>query len=199
LLLGEGPLRADLEAEARALGVADVVRFLGHRTDLPRVLAAVDVSVLTSLWEGLPRVLVQSAAAGRPVVTFDVEGAWEVVRDGHNGFIVPSRDLDHFAARLEDLLRDGTLARDFGRAGRDQVGDAWTLETMLDRLDRMYQRVVSRGPPSSRCRSWPRSRSSGRGGGSRRSAFPVSAWSRPAGGACRGRSRGWCSSRTRST
>ena len=144
LLLGEGPLRADLEAEARALGVADVVRFLGHRTDLPRVLAAVDVSVLTSLWEGLPRVLVQSAAAGRPVVTFDVEGAWEVVRDGHNGFIVPSRDLDHFAARLEDLLRDGTLARDFGRAGRDQVGDAWTLETMLDRLDRMYQRVVAR-------------------------------------------------------
>ena len=144
LVLGDGPLRGWLEARARALGVGDVVRFLGHRSDLPRVLAAVDVSVLTSLWEGLPRVLVQSAAAGKPVVTFDVEGAWEVVRDGHNGFIVPSRDLDRFTERLDALLRDRSLASALGRAGPKQVSEAWTVETMLDRLDQMYQRVFAR-------------------------------------------------------
>jgi glycosyltransferase involved in cell wall biosynthesis len=143
LVIGDGPLRGLLEAQAAALGIEGEVRFLGHRLDLPRVLAAADVSVLTSLWEGLPRVLVQSAAAGRPILTFDVEGAWEVVRDGQNGFIVPTRDVDAFTARLERLLGDRALARSLGRAGRRQVRDVWRVETMLDRLDVMYQRLAS--------------------------------------------------------
>jgi glycosyltransferase involved in cell wall biosynthesis len=144
LVLGDGPMRGWLENRARELGVDDIVQFMGHRTDLPKVLAASDISVLTSLWEGLPRVLVQSAAAGKPILTFDVEGAWEVVRDGHNGFIVPSRDLDRFTQRLDTLLKDRMLASALGRAGRDQVSEAWTVETMLDRLDQLYQRVSRR-------------------------------------------------------
>ena len=110
----------ELEAEVAARGLVSRVRFLGHRQDLAQVLAAVDVSVLTSLWEGLPRVLVQSAAAGRPIVTFDVEGAWEVVREGENGFIVPSRDVDKLTARLDTVLRDRLRARAMGRIGRQQ-------------------------------------------------------------------------------
>ena len=144
LVLGDGPIRGWLEEQARVLEVDDVVRFLGHRTDLPRVLAAVDVSVLTSLWEGLPRVLVQSAAAGKPILTFDVEGAWEVVRDGQNGFVVPTRDVGAFTARLDTLLRDRVLALELGRAGRDRVSRSWTVETMLERLDLLYQRVAAR-------------------------------------------------------
>ena len=139
-ILGDGVHRAELEAEVAARGLVSRVRFLGHRQDLAQVLAAVDVSVLTSLWEGLPRVLVQSAAAGRPIVTFDVEGAWEVVREGENGFIVPSRDVDKLTARLDTVLRDRLRARAMGRVGRQQVTDAWTVETMLDRLDAMYTR-----------------------------------------------------------
>ncbi len=142
LILGDGDLRPQLEWQVRSLGLSDVVRFLGHRTDLARVLAACDISVLTSLWEGLPRVLVQSAAAGRPILTFDVEGAWEIVRDGRNGFIVPSRDVEAFAARLDTLLGDRDHARALGAAGRAQVSEQWTVETMLDRLDRMYQRLT---------------------------------------------------------
>jgi glycosyltransferase involved in cell wall biosynthesis len=144
LILGDGPLREELEARARALEIDDVVRFLGHRMDLARVLAAVDVSVLTSLWEGLPRVLVQSAAAGKPILTFDVEGAWEVVRDGQNGFIVPTRDVARFSARLDTLLRDRAMARRLGRAGRERMNEAWRVETMLDRLDDLYQRIYRR-------------------------------------------------------
>jgi glycosyltransferase involved in cell wall biosynthesis len=142
-ILGDGDLRPHLEWQAAALGISDRVKFLGHRTDLARVLAAADISVLTSLWEGLPRVLVQSAAAGRPILTFDVEGAWEVVREGRNGFIVPSKDVDAFSTRLEQLLVDRIRARELGDAGRDQVSAQWTVETMLDRLDRMYQRLTS--------------------------------------------------------
>ena len=144
LVLGDGSLRQQLEWQAKALGIEDIVSFAGHRPDLARVLAVVDVSVLTSLWEGLPRVLVQSAAAGKPVVTFDVEGAWEVVRDGHNGFVVPTRDVDAFVARLESLLADRARARALGEAGRERVSQQWTVETMLDRLDRLYQRLSSR-------------------------------------------------------
>lgn len=143
-ILGDGDLRPHLEWQVGALGIADRVKFLGHRTDLAQVLAAADVSVLTSLWEGLPRVLVQSAATGRPILTFDVEGAWEIVREGRNGFIVPSRDVDAFSARLDQLLGDRERARALGAAGREEVGRQWTVETMLDRLDRMYQRLSDR-------------------------------------------------------
>jgi glycosyltransferase involved in cell wall biosynthesis len=144
LLLGEGHYRPALEAQCRVLGIDDRVQFLGFRSDLPRVLAAADISVLTSLWEGLPRVLVQSAAAGKPIVTFDVEGAWEVVRDGRNGFVVPSRDVDTFTQRLEVLLRDRARARAFGLAGPEHVGEQWAVETMLERLDDLYQRWTQR-------------------------------------------------------
>lgn len=144
LVLGDGDFRSDLENQCAQLEIADVVSFLGHRHDLPRVLAAADISVLTSLWEGLPRVLVQSAAAGRPILTFDVEGAWEVVRDGKTGFVVPSRDVDTFTQRLGVLLREHERARAFGEAGREQVGSRWTVETMLERLDDLYQRWASR-------------------------------------------------------
>lgn len=142
-VLGDGDHRAALEAEAATRGLSDRVRFLGHRTDLARLLAAADISVLTSLWEGLPRVLVQSAAAGRPIVTFDVEGAWEIVRDGENGFIVPTRDVDAFTGRLDTVLRDRQRARAMGQLGRTQVSDAWTVETMLDRLDALYTRCTA--------------------------------------------------------
>jgi glycosyltransferase involved in cell wall biosynthesis len=143
LILGDGADRAALERRTREAGIDDIVRFLGHRLDLPRVLAAADISVLTSLWEGLPRVLVQSAAAGKPILTFDVEGAWEVVRDGQNGFIVPTRDVEAFARRLDQMLSDRTGCRVMGRSGRLRVSEAWTVETMLDRLDLLYQRCTT--------------------------------------------------------
>ncbi len=144
LILGDGDYRPMLEVECRALGIDGIVHFLGHRHDLPRVLAASDISVLTSLWEGLPRVLVQSAAAGKPILTFDVEGAWEIVRDGRNGFVVPSRDIDTFTTRLDSLLREAARARTLGEAGRQQVGDQWSVETMVERLDELYQKWTSR-------------------------------------------------------
>jgi len=142
LVIGEGRLRRKLEEQVRAMGLENVVTFLGYRTDVARILAAADLSVLTSLWEGLPRVLVQSAAAGRPIVTFDVEGAWEVVRDGENGYIVPTRDVDALTARLDQLLANRERARALGRAGPERVCEDWTVETMLERLDHLYQRWI---------------------------------------------------------
>jgi glycosyltransferase involved in cell wall biosynthesis len=142
LLLGEGLKRGAIVEEAVRLGISDRVQLAGHRTDLAPILAAVDVAVLTSLWEGLPRVLVQAAAAGRPILTFDVEGAWEVVREGKTGFIVPSKDIASFVERLDTLLSNREGADAMGAAGRERIGGEWTVETMVSRLDRMYRRLA---------------------------------------------------------
>lgn len=99
LLAGDGPLRAGLEAA----GHGDRVRFLGVRTDVPRLLAATDITVLTSDWEGLPLVVLESLAASRPVVATDVDGLREVLGDGA-GLLVPPGDADAVAEACELLL-----------------------------------------------------------------------------------------------
>jgi glycosyltransferase involved in cell wall biosynthesis/capsular polysaccharide biosynthesis protein len=115
LLAGDGPLRADLEAQAERLGITASVRFLGNRDDVPDLLAAADATVLTSDWEGLPVSVLESLASGTPVVASDVDGVAEVLASG-GGVLVPPR---HPAAAAEAL---GTLLTD--KAARTAAGDA---------------------------------------------------------------------------
>jgi glycosyltransferase involved in cell wall biosynthesis len=139
--IGTGDLLEALREETRRRGVADRVHFAGYRDDIAEVLAALDVLVLTSLWEGLPRVLVQAAATGVPSVTFDVEGAHEIVRDGQTGYVVPSKNVTVLADRVADLLADPTRARAMGQAGRSMVHDGWTIETMVAEIDALYEEL----------------------------------------------------------
>ena len=104
MIVGEGAERATLEGEVRRLGLTDRVVFTGYRSDIARAIAAFDVAVLTSLWEGLPRVLVQYSLLERPIVTFECEGAREIVDDGRNGFVVPSKDVDTLVDRLRRVV-----------------------------------------------------------------------------------------------
>ena len=73
-----------------------------------------------------------------------MEGAWEVVRDGENGLIVPTRDVDALTRKLDQLLADREWARALGAAGPRRVSSEWTVETMIDRLDRMYQELTQK-------------------------------------------------------
>ena len=131
VIVGDGPEKANLRAQATQLGIAERTVFTGYRNDVERMFAMCDVVVLTSLWEGLPRVLVQAAAAAKPVVTFACDGAGEVVKNDVNGWIVPMRDVDAIQERLSRLVADAELRRRMGRAGRDKVNDTWTVETMV--------------------------------------------------------------------
>src|ERR671923_921037 len=92
LLVGEGTLRGALEARARALGVADSLIFAGLRADVPRMLDAMDIVVLPSLYEGMPLTAIEGSAMARPVVATAVDGTPEVIRDGRTGRLVPPAD-----------------------------------------------------------------------------------------------------------
>jgi glycosyltransferase involved in cell wall biosynthesis len=96
------------------------------------------------LWEGLPQVLVQAAAIGKPIVTFDVEGAKEVVKDGVNGFIVSSKDIDALVDKVGYLLADTKRAKSMGERGRDMISDKWSIRTMQEQTCRLYDELIAR-------------------------------------------------------
>lgn len=117
-LAGDGPLRAEAEALAAQGGLQSRFRVLGWRRDVPDLLAAADLLVLTSRFEGLPLAVLRAMAAGLPVVATAVNGTPEAVRDGSTGFLVPPGDAEATAAAIVRLGRDPGLRRRMGRAGR---------------------------------------------------------------------------------
>lgn len=142
VIVGDGPEEAALRAQARELGIDERVVFTGYRRDVERMFAMSDVVVLTSLWEGLPRVLVQAAAAARPAISFACDGAREVIVDDENGWVVPMKDVDAVADRMGRLLADPALRERMGQAGRALVNDSWTVEAMVGEIDALYSRLL---------------------------------------------------------
>jgi glycosyltransferase involved in cell wall biosynthesis len=126
LLVGEGDA-APYREQARRTGVADRTLFLGHRADVPALLQAMDVVVLPSLSESFSQVIIETLAAGRPLVVTDVGGAREVVTDGENALLVPPRDSSALRDAIrrvatDDVLREGLVARSRPSVGRFSVG-----------------------------------------------------------------------------
>ena len=143
VIVGDGPEEANLRAQAHTLGISDRTVFTGYRRDVEKMFAMCDVVVLTSLWEGLPRVLVQAAAASKPVVTFACDGAYEVVENEVNGWVVPMRDVDAVKECLSRLVVDADLRLRMGRAGQDKVNDTWTVETMVRQIESLYKHLLT--------------------------------------------------------
>lgn len=141
-LAGDGPDRAELEALARELGVADRVAFLGRRHDVPRLLASCDLFVLPSLWEGLPLSVLEAMAAGVPVVATSIGGTDEVVRDGETGVGVPPGDSPALAAAVRRLLGDPAEARRLAAGGRRLVRERYSAAAMADGVQRVYTEVL---------------------------------------------------------
>jgi len=140
LWVGDGPLRSEIDREVRSLAGWDRVHFTGRiaPSEIPGHLAAMDVLALTSFWEGLPRVAVQAALAGLPVVAYDVEGASEVVRSGETGFLVPVGDRRGLAERVAEVLALPDRGRAMGALGREFVRERFDGRRMIDALVRIY-------------------------------------------------------------
>jgi glycosyltransferase involved in cell wall biosynthesis len=143
--VGDGPFRSEFEARAARAGVLDRMVFSGRVApeDVPRWIQAMDVVVHTSLREGIARVLPQAGAVGKPVVTFALDGAPEVIRDGTSGFLVPPLDTSAVAARVVQLLRDGNARAAFGAAGRAFAAEHFGLQTMIDRITEVYLEALT--------------------------------------------------------
>lgn len=142
LLAGDGPMRGDIEALAQELGIAAAVRFLGHRDDVPDLMAAADCSLLTSRSEGVPQAVTQALGLGLPTVATAVGGVPELVIDGQTGLLAPSGDDTAVAAALNRLIEDPALALALGSAARAHARTRYSLNAMLDATEALYARVL---------------------------------------------------------
>jgi len=133
---GIGP---HLKRQAAELGILPSVRFLGQRGDVPELLAASDLSVLASHEEGFSNVILESMAAGLPVVATDVGGNREAIVEGETGRLVPPRNPAALAARIVDLLKDPPKAQLWGEKGRKRVGEFFTVEKMVAEHLKLYE------------------------------------------------------------
>jgi len=143
VVVGDGPLRADLEARARDAGLAARVRFLGTRADVPRVLAGLDAVVLASRTiENLPYSVLEAMAAGLPVVATAVGALPELVDDGVTGWLVPPASPDALAAALRELVADDVGRRARGAAARQRVASGFTLDRQVTMIEHELREVV---------------------------------------------------------
>jgi len=142
VVVGDGPIRGELEQHAADAGVADRVFFLGERRDVPRLLQVFDAFVLSSRLEGLSLTLLEAAAAGLPIVATNVGGNSEVVVDGQTGFIVEPGDPGALAGAMSKVGGDPELARSMGELGRKRVVEHYSLDAMVKRYDKIYHELL---------------------------------------------------------
>jgi glycosyltransferase involved in cell wall biosynthesis len=157
LLIGDGPLRADLIARARSLGIGvsnggaaiapcrpegAAMHVLGLRRDVGRLLAAMDLFVLPSLNEGMGRVLVEAMAMELPCIASRVSGVPDVVEDGLTGVLVPPRDPQALAREISTLIEHRERAREMGRQGRLKVVPEFSVERMITKLEAVYRELL---------------------------------------------------------
>ena len=145
LIVGGGLLRSDLEDYAKSLGICDRVLFLGIRSDIPDILAATDISVLTSEYEGFPNALIEAMCVGIPVVSTNYPGIEELIVDDKNGFIVPRNDAESMAAKITQLLDDADLRKRMGREGMKMVQECLSPAAMAQNLVSVYKACLNDG------------------------------------------------------
>jgi glycosyltransferase involved in cell wall biosynthesis len=143
LLVGDGLLRESLTRRIDSLGLAEHFRFTGlvPPSQVPEWIGAMDALVHTSYREGLARALPQALIAGKPAVSYDVDGAREVVISDQTGYLVQPRDISGLAEALIKLAENDSLRQALGRAGRSRFTDQFRHQTMTRRIREIYQRV----------------------------------------------------------
>jgi glycosyltransferase involved in cell wall biosynthesis len=142
-LAGDGELRREVERLILRRGLAGRFHLLGWRQDVPDLLAAFDLLLHTSRWEGLPRVFPEALASGRPVVATDVDGASEVIEEGVTGHLRPAGDVAGLASCVASLLRDPGRRARMGEEGRRRVGE-FDIRDMVRRQEDLYNELATR-------------------------------------------------------
>jgi glycosyltransferase involved in cell wall biosynthesis len=145
LLVGQGRLEAEIRAQVASFGLTERVWFLGVRSDVPDLMNAADGYVMSSVYEGMPIVLLEAEAVGLPVVATDSGLDREVLRDGENGFMVPIRDPAALARAMVRVIELPAIQRArMSEAGRRQVEDQLSLARVLDQWEELYKELLAR-------------------------------------------------------
>jgi glycosyltransferase involved in cell wall biosynthesis len=141
VIVGDGPLRGGLEEQARRLGIAQRVSFLGERHDVDVVLRSASLLWLTSRWEGMPNVVLEAMASGVPAICTDVGGTREIVRPGVDGFIIGGGDGEAFVRRAAELLGNAELWRRCSGAARERA-QQFSVARMVETLSQLYEEAL---------------------------------------------------------
>ncbi len=137
VLVGEGPLRSDLEAQAARLGLGDRFVFAGFQRDAARTLSAFDLTVFPSLWEGTPLTAFEALAAGKPIVATDADGLVDILADGHDAVIVPKANADALAEKIVWLI-DRPEERARLSAAAYESGQGYDIGAFVRKMERLY-------------------------------------------------------------
>ncbi|MGZ8429697.1 MAG: glycosyltransferase family 4 protein [Candidatus Deferrimicrobiaceae bacterium] len=143
LVVGEGPQEKNIRRKIDELGVGGRVLLLGHRDDVPEILAASDAMVMTSMKEGLPQVVLQALAMERPVVASPVGAIPEAVTHGETGLLCPPGEAGGFVAAIRSLLHDPALGRRLGAAGRRRILERHSATAMGEMTEAFYRHLAS--------------------------------------------------------
>ena len=145
LFVGDGVLREPLQAQIDAAGLREQFHFAGlvPPSDIPKYIGAMDLLVHASLREGLARALPQALIAGKPVISYDVDGAREVTIPGQTGYLVPPQS-DNLVQPMLDLAGDAAMRQRLGSEGRRRFADQFRHEFMTQRIRELYERVLDR-------------------------------------------------------
>ena len=144
LIVGDGPCREQLAALAQTTRVADRFQFVGHRDDVPALLAGADLFVLPSESEAFPNAIIEAMASGLPVVATSVGGIPELVTEGVTGRLVPPGDANAIADALIELLDAPERAASFGRAGRQTIEQTYSFDRMVEQFETLYLERLER-------------------------------------------------------
>jgi len=145
LIVGDGPLRSEMEELAQGSGLRDQVSFLGIRRDVPELMNAADGYVISSAWEGMANVLLEASASALPIVATDVGGNREVVLDGETGFLVPPKDPQALArAMLRMMSLSEDERRRMGEAGRRYIEERYSLDRVVEMWEELYREFLCR-------------------------------------------------------
>lgn len=146
LFVGDGILREQFESEIAKRGMLDRFVFTGlvPPFQVPGLVGAMDVLVHASLREGLARALPQALISGKPVISYDIDGAREVVRNGITGFLIPPKEIDSLANAMNTLAKSTQMRNDMGRKGRELFTEQFRHETMSQKIRELYLRVSSK-------------------------------------------------------
>ncbi|MCJ7537459.1 MAG: glycosyltransferase, partial [Anaerolineales bacterium] len=146
LLIGDGPLKEDVEDFIQELDINKNVQCLGWQENASELIAIADVITLTSRWEGLPYVLLEAMAWSRPVVATAVNGCHEIVEQGVSGYLVPNNDVKSWANSVIKLLADAKKSSEMGQCGNLRLKDKFSLEKMIEQTEGLYDRLTINPP-----------------------------------------------------
>ncbi len=142
ILIGDGTERSEIERQAVQLGIRDRVHLLGNRADSRFLVSAFDVSVLTSLSEGLPNTVMEAMAAGVPTVATAVGGTTELIRDGETGYLVPPADVNSLTERLRFVLSHESESKAVAESGQAFIHTQFGIHRTVEAVEKLYQELL---------------------------------------------------------